>query len=188
MIFKKLQSFTGPVRYEFTDPDTGFYYKAPDLKSLIQHIVTYRSQNELEPIENLDVVLENYWCQKPVNSSNCCEVELKRGFLGYLKGGIALTKMMLFKTTVPKAEADRRASICVGCPKNIIPSPEYKSWADDLAEQMVGDLKSSYHDQLGHCECCSCLLRAAVFYKGDMHVTRKEKKCMPDFCWKLDGK
>lgn len=182
---KQLKPFLAPRRPIFIDPDTGRTITAKTRPELIQKIVTYRAQNELEPIENLNLVLENYWCCLPENKPVCEEVTLKRGWLGYLKGGLTLIKTMLYNNFVPQEEADRRANICVNCPQNIkdIEKSPAIAWSDDIAEHVIGERKSKYHDELGNCRVCSCLLKAKVWYTDEPGLSKEEVSLLPSFCW-----
>lgn len=184
----RLQSFRAPQRYCFKDPDTGFDYEEVDQKTLIQRIVSYRAQNNLPPLEHLEMVLPNYWCGLPENAGDCeiCP-RMERGLYAYLKGGIALVQMIAYpeKHICSQEEADRRATICLSCPYNIFPDRgPFVLWADKLAEAAVGDRKAKHHDSLGSCEVCTCNLRCKVFYSGDMGLTADQKTKMNKVgCW-----
>lgn len=188
MIFKKLLPHVGPADLVFVDPDSGYRFRAPSRDALIKHIIAYRQQNGLEPIEELTAVLENYWCGLPENRSNCVPLKLRRGFARYMKGGIALLLNILYRNTVSQAEADRRAEICTGCTYNVFPKKGWSvAWADAMAEQMVGQKKSKHHNELGNCEVCTCPLRAKVFWKGKIDLTEKERKRMTQVgCWQTE--
>lgn len=183
-----MKPFMAPRRPVFIDPDTHRRIVGKTKVELVQKIVTYRAQNDLEPIENLDMVLDNYWANLPENKGLTEDVTLERGLLTYLKGGLTLVKTMLFPQFVSTEVADTRAEICVDCPKNIFPEDKgaFASWADDIAEHATGNRKSKYHDELGNCAVCSCNLRALVHYGGKFDPESEEDlKQYPDFCWKL---
>lgn len=186
-MLKKLKIGSGPIEYTFLDPDTQYIYVAANLPDLVKHIVTYRSQNELEPIENLDMVLEDYWCGNPKNFMSCCDRPLERSFVTYIKGGIALVKNLLFKKFVSKLEAESRASLCFLCPKNVIlDSGPFQDWANEVMVKSIGTRQIDQKEKLGICACCECVLRAKVWTAEKISLTQDEKKCMPEFCWQLE--
>lgn len=186
---QKLKPMSSPDVYNFQDPDTGFSFLAPSKKALIAHIVAYREQNQLSPIEFLDVVLENYWCSQPGNSGNCEPVMLRRGILQTLKGGVALLKHVFTGQYVGRAEADRRGSICVVCPLNEFPDKTaFVTWSDNLAHELTGNRQSEHHNELGNCIGCGCPLRVKVHsvppFKLKNEEADKMRAARKD-CWQL---
>jgi hypothetical protein len=191
-MFKQLKPFQAPRAFVFTDPDTNFRFRAKTKKELIQRIVAYRDQNNLEPLEELGIVLENYWCSLPRNQGRCEPVkELKRGVMGYLKGGFVLAKNLWYgdKNMVSPKEADRRGVICLTCIHNRFPDKKaYQRWADEIAVHSIGKKRSTYHDALGNCEVCSCPLRAKVWYGGEITLTKQERRQMQKVnCWQIEA-
>lgn len=185
--FQRLKVFEAPSSYPFIDPDTGRQFLAPDKASLIKQIVSYRAQNRLDPIEEIDLVLENYWCSLPGNIGKCHTERLERSFFQTVRGGIALVTNVFFgnDAMVSDEEAERRAQICLQCPNNSFPDQKGKfdSWADKLAEASTHGRKVSVNEQLGNCMICSCNLRAKVFKKPPFSFPEDERKALPDFCW-----
>lgn len=166
----------------FKDPDTGYMYSEPTKKELIIRINAYRSQNKLEKIENLSFIIENYLCSLPENTGKCVPVQTNRGILGYIKGGIALTKAVAYDKFVTKDVAEKRASICFSCPHNQMPINA--TWLNKKIYHIIGDDKKTSHDQnLGECEICSCPLRAKVHYGGEIVLSESMNNQLPDFCW-----
>lgn len=173
-----------PFRISWKDPDTGRRFIAKTRVELIQKIVTYRAQNELEPIENLNLVLENYWCHLRENKHLCTDATLERGWKTYLKGGINLVKTMLFNSYVDQETADKRSEICASCPMNIVPSKtNWETWADDVAEHTIGDRKSKFHDKLNSCQVCTCVMKSKVWIGEKLEFTPDELSKFPNFCW-----
>lgn len=181
----KFRPFMTSKVWMFKDPDTKYTYKANNEKELLDLIISYRTQNELPPIEYLPIVVENYLCQRRVNLGACEPREpLKRGLFTYLKGGMALVKNLMFKKFVSLQEADRRARICVQCPLNVFPDKSgFVKWSDEVANASVGDRRSAYHNALGNCNACGCTLKAKVFYGETLNLSDKELEAMPEFCW-----
>lgn len=189
----KLKPFSGPKRFVFKDPDTGFMYHEASETALIRRIVNYRAQNQLPPLLEIGAVLQNYWCSLSENSGDC-EVcpPLKRGLLAYIKGGIALVDNLWYgkEARVDQEEADQRAGVCIQCPYNVFPDKSgFLKWSDMIAENTVGDSRSKHHDRLGNCEVCTCTLKAKVFFRGETGLNEAQKEKMREVgCWQLkDG-
>lgn len=167
------------------DPDSGYAFKAKSREDLIHHIVTYRSQNNYEPIENLDLTLDNYLCKLPINAGACRpDFPLRRGLSTTLKGGILLLKSMLYKTFATQEEADRRAETCLNCPHNTFPDKtRFVKWTDAIAKATIGKRKSKHYNELGVCDVCQCPMRCKVWYAGGLEFEKEELEKFPDFCW-----
>lgn len=177
--------------WQFPDPDTNRMHTAATRAELIANIVNYRIQNRLEPIVRLDLVLNNYLCTLPINAGKCKQEPLKRGFMQYIKGGLALIEQLYYgdKNIVKQEEADRRAEICKNCSCNLFPDRDmFIQWSDDLALHSIGDRKSKWHSDLGNCSACSCPLRCKVWYRGPFILSVEEvdkmKTCNP-LCWQV---
>lgn len=184
----KFKPFAAPTRYVFKDPDTGHDYEAPDAKALYDLIRNYRIQNQLEPIDMLPAVVDNFLCRLDENAGKCTPyAKLKRGLIQFVRGGVSLLKNVAYSSFVDQSEADRRAEICLNCPHNIFPDRKaFIRWADDVTEAAVGDRRSTYHDQLGNCGVCSCLLRSKVFLDGKVKLSEDEVQQMERVgCWQL---
>lgn len=172
--------------WEFIDPDTSFLYKARSRAELTKLIVQYRINNRLEPIENLQEVLDDYLCRKPESAGKCVpEVALNRGFRAYFKGATLILKSLLYKSFATQEEADRRSEICSTCPNNVFPDKTgFIKWSDALAEKSTGGKKSKYHAKLGNCSVCTCCMKPKVFLGRDiLEVSKEEYDKFPDFCW-----
>jgi hypothetical protein len=188
MLFR-LYPFEAFSTFEFKDPDTGYQYREASMQALLTHIIRYRVQNQLPLLDELGLTVENYLCSLPCHKGKCVSAPpLKRGFLAYFRGGIALIKKMIYNETVSQDEADRRGLICVTCPHNVFPDKgPFLHWSDQVAEASVGDRKSKYHERLGSCEVCSCTLKAKVFFRGDMGITAEQTAQMRKVkCWQTD--
>jgi len=188
---KRLKPFEVPMKYVFTDPDTSFQYDEPTKEALFKRIINYRAQNRLDPIEALDVVLENYWCGRIENAGKCDLVKLKRGWYHYIRGGIALLENIFLgeANMVSQEIADARSEVCgeyngrSKCEFNIFPDKDgFIKWSDELAEATTGGKKSSNHDNLGNCELCTCTLKAKVWSK-EVKLDEKEREKAPSYCW-----
>lgn len=191
MFLKRFRKLTSPASYTFVDPDTQHSFVARDMKQLITRIESYRSQNKLKPIESLPEVIENYLCSLPENLGKCEAVPLRRGWFTYLKGGVSLFEMLLFKKVVELDVAESRAKICLKCSHNVRP-PEstFDEWADAVAEASIGSKEQvSVSKQLGICELCTCNLRAKIWKSAPFHLSAIEIAKMKEVkevkCWQV---
>lgn len=182
---------TSPI-WKLPDPDNNHHIHTGATRAeLVSNIVNYRSQNRLPTIEKLDLVIENYLCGLPQNAGKCKAGTLKRGFVQYLKGGLALIQNIFYgeENMVSQEEADRRGAICLNCPCNVFVDRDmFIKWSDEMALHSIGDRKSVYHDQLGNCAGCSCNMRAKVFFKGPFNLKSEERAKMKECnsrCWQL---
>ncbi len=150
-------------------------------------IKNYRIQNQLPPIEHLDVVLENYWCSLPENEGLCLPMKLARGFRTSVFGGVALVVKWLKGDFVTDEVANERANQCVKCPNNYFPDKgPFVQWSDQVALEMVGNRRVALHNELGSCAVCSCPLRAKVFVAGPFKLEPQWKPEMEKVnCWQL---
>ena len=91
---------------------------------------------------------------------------------------------------VAKDEAERRATICVACPKNDTAGGLKKYLVEKAAKEIMGvfsmlkskNATTSFDDKLGVCQACECPMRAKVHVES--HVLKKHIK--PDQIAKLD--
>jgi len=186
-VMRKLKPFMAARAIKFKDPDTGHHYYAKTRGELVQKIVNYRAQNELDPIESLDIVLEDYLCSLPENKHLCASHVLERGFMGYVKGGVNLLMNMLFKNYVSQEEANRRAEICKSCEENVSPEPEklssFRRWTDDIAYNSVGERSTPYDADLYTCNVCTCVLRTKVWNAEIVKESKETNDRFPNHCW-----
>jgi len=182
----------GPKAFVFKDPDTGFNYKANTRPELVQLIVNYRYQNNLPPIEALDMVLEHYWCLLPQNAGSCTRHPMKTGWSAFLRKGMTLFKFVAFKKFVEQCEADNRSETCIGCPANSFPDRKgFIKWAQNASEAVVGGRKSVHHDELGECSICKCNLRSKVWIGTEIELSKDEVARMQlanPGCWQVKSK
>lgn len=191
-MFLQFKVFNASSVWEFKDPDTGYLYKASNRGLLLSNIISYRIQNNLEPLEELNTIVDNYLCHLPENKGKCKHLKYHRNFFAYIKGGIALLMNLYYgeKNMVLVQEADRRAEICLACPHNIFPDKDmFVKWADEIAFASVGSRRSTHHDKLGNCEVCSCPIRAKVFWSGKNKLDATQVSQMRKVaCWQLDNR
>ena len=190
-MFLQFKKFCSPSKFEFKDPDVpNKVYKGQSYEQLYQQIRGYRSQNELPPIDYLEVVVENYICRLPGHEGSCQpRPPLKRGLLATLRGGIALIQNLMYSEFAAQVVADARALECKDCPLNTFPDKgPFVKWSDELAQMSVGSRKSEFHEELGNCEGCGCPMRPKVFYMGPIKLTAQQKEKMLEAnpeCWQV---
>ncbi len=93
-------------------------------------------------------------------------------------------------TPVEQMEANRRAEICVNCPKNV-PGSWYTVAPAEIIRSTLSarsDLKlaTPFDDKLQSCEVCKCLMRLKVFTPLHFIKDRTPADIMaefPDLCW-----
>lgn len=188
MTFKKFKAFTASASIEFKDPDTGHVFKAKSLTELYRNIIMYRVQNNLEMIEYLPQVVENYQCSLPCNIGRCEEATLERSLAQTVRGGVALIYNMMFPRFATQEEAEARAEQCVKCPNNIFPDKgPFIAWSDDVAIQQVGERRTTRHNELGNCAACSCPMRSKVFVGGKLRKFPEDEviEMRKVGCWQL---
>lgn len=184
----EFKPFHGPKEFKFKDPDSGYEYIADDFGSLLKKITDYRSANGYSPIEMLPQVVEHHLCNLPCHYNDCKPNEkLSRTLSQYIRGGVALFKSFIYKNMVDQATADKRSEQCADCPFNVFPDKgNFDKLADAMALRQIGDRRSKYHDHLGNCAVCSCLMRSKVFFKGNFRITDDEAEKMEIVnCWQL---
>lgn len=186
----KFKALEAPDKYLFIDPDTKREFQASTKADIIKQIVSYRAQNELEPLEYLGVVIEAYMCSLPKYRHKCEPAPpFHRSIFAYMTGGIALLKNMFYgeKHIVSPAIADARAEQCITCKFNVFPDKsEFLKWSDSVAEACTNGRKVKHYNELGNCAVCSCPLRAKVWYKGKERFSNKELiKFEEVSCWQL---
>lgn len=152
----------------------------------MSEIISYRSQNRLPEIDELSLVLQNYWCSLPENIGKCNPQKLKRGWMQVFRGGIAVVHNLFYgeDNMVPQETAEKRAAICVICPKNVFPDKgPFLKYCDKIADASTFGRTTSLDEKLGNCAACSCVLKAKVHFGGKFKLTSEELSEMPDFCW-----
>lgn len=95
---------------------------------------------------------------------------------------------------VAKQEAERRAAICVDCPKHDTAGGLKKYFVEKAARELMYvfgmlkdmDVTTSLDDKLGICEICECPMRAKIWVEN--HVLKKHLKPeqiakLPPNCW-----
>jgi hypothetical protein len=192
LLFKKFKVLYNPQTVKFPDPDTGRVFTGKTIGDVASQIKGYREQNDLDELEYLPQVIENYLCYLPEYRGQCEPLKNpKRSVMQYVHGGIALLKNIAYRDFESQEVADQRSEICAACPHNEFPDrTHFPKWADEIANLSVGDRKSKRHADLGVCGICSCPLRPKVFFKGKLKLDPKQLEQMKALtnprCWQPD--
>ena len=142
-----------------------------------------------------------HWCMEektgmaphiPVNAPDCAGLSLN----SVKQASFTLLHSLVSGTKVDQVEADRRASICVGCTQNR-EVPGCKGCAFSALKNLIDKARmgrtTSYDDRLNTCCVCGCLNRVKIWMPMEsiLHhtpipqVERLQEKA-PN-CWILDG-
>lgn len=188
-LFLRFKPGAQSLEWQFKIPENDFLIRANSRPDLIKAIVTYRVNNQLDPIEHLELVVDEYLCRLPCNSGNCKpDLPLKRGLAAYWKGGIMIFKSLRYMVFAPPAVAEMRATQCKDCPFNVFAEDKQRfiKWSDAMATATVGNRTVNCQKELGNCSICSCPLKAKVHWGGKVSLSEEEKKDMETVnCWQL---
>ena len=104
-----------------------------------------------------------------------------------MRGGITLLVNLWYDRVASQEVAETRSRQCLGCPNNEFPDKgAFVKWSDEVALASIGEKKTSYHESLGNCKVCSCVLKAKVFYDGAASFTEEElREFRKVNCWQL---
>jgi hypothetical protein len=202
-----------PVRYvlfnETDVPSGGWRYTDPDLGITITHInlgqvfqgatqlrvANKRGLPRMWPMVFRSLVceqmgLDDRFCKPFVNPhTETKEKDPKRRVtFGDVRNFLAVLRewMQTRADFVSPDEAERRASICAGCPHNI-PATGCAGCTNIVAlvTSVIGGRKTSKDDQLENCGICGCANRAQIHIPLEVlaeGVTSDME--FPDYCWK----
>ena len=95
---------------------------------------------------------------------------------------------------VAKEEAERRAAICILCPKNDTAGGLKKYFVKEAARELMGvfgmlkdmDVTTSHDDKLGVCEACECPMVAKVHVSNEIlkkHIKPDQVDKLHQDCW-----
>jgi hypothetical protein len=197
----KSTSTTPPGGWRYVDPDTRFVFDRDYrfLNDLLEHIKTFRAQNRLEPIPDLQMVVEEWLCHQPNMKGYYKEVPNPRTMSQYLRGTRAIARTLarsalrLSESYCPPEEAEARAAICEQCFHNDIPHEQsaLAAMADTAIQELVGDRSTSKDRKLFTCLVCTCPLRAKVHFSNSLiqeDISETERYRYPNGLPGRDGK
>lgn len=198
----KTHNVAPPGGWRYVDPTTEFKYDKQyrSLAELIEHVQTYRANNKLEPIPELEMVISEWLCYQPNTSYRV--VPTPRNPSQYFRGGLAMARAMLSKSPYcSQSSAEKRAETCARCMYNQVPESKgpIESMTDKAIQSIVGDRKTSKDQELFICIVCSCPLRAKVHFAQDIveeEIREVERYRLPNgfpgkdgkplYCWQIN--
>lgn len=140
--------------------------------SLVKTVRAHLEGNALPLPASLDATMQDWWCRN-VTSVDCAEpitqeamakaVSLQTLAKRFLQSMIAWARSG--EGFVPQEEAERRAAICVGCPKHGV--VECRGGCGftlilNTAMAFFGAKETKQGDALKQCQVCGCFLKASV--------------------------
>lgn len=181
--------------WKFAVLDTNTVINAGSIQALKRDVKRHMAANRLEIPEDIDQEIEDcacqnleshreHWCQErhsPVDSHAERPRWRAAEVLRFLKTVWNWGTMDGFKF-VPMEEAERRAKICVTCPKNVTVSGCLGcTGVAALVRKIRGDHKTSVDHKLNACNACGCELKVKVLVPSE--VIDNRGLAYPSWCW-----
>jgi len=177
-------------QWRYVQPETGVVFTAFSYWELEFKVEKHRSAMKLDLADGWQERFQNDLCKQ--NDEVPCIGRPK----DHRPEKITLADLRRFMSTVSKwdgtlvsrDEAERRAAICAGCPKN---KAVHGCWGcAGLLKQVVSFLQgkagTTMDNALESCSVCKCVLRAKVWLPMDaIDNTGLE---YPEHCWQADAR
>lgn len=188
-----------PPHFRYKHPVSGMEFIRHAWPLLRGDVTVHTEGNGYPPVS--DEEIEQQMCENmgAEIKARFCEGDglTVRGGLHW-KELIGATQVFLKHTlngrkTVPQEEAERRAAICVACPRNLFYSKPCGGNCPELEEivvGIVGGAKTSLDGKLEACSACGCVLRAAVWVPIPQLSSTEDADFIekaPETCWKRAG-
>lgn len=193
----RTHTVTPPGGWRYVQPETGVQFATRSWQSLVSEVREHREYKGI-PVETVELDIERQICMRDTGGQCIPEpgedyrpvadltarlttsmaVSLTKGVATFLAGGAQW---------VDKAEAERRAAICRGCPFNKPASLCSCSSVYKLLDSLV---PSERHLQgVSVCMACGCTLQA----KANMPIEAVQASLppgitLPPFCWQKDSR
>lgn len=198
---KKLKDvqFAPPGGWHYEEPSTGKVFKSIVKSTLITEIKNHRISHGI-PVGNVEADVENFICVK--NNEQwpglCLEdegysdapIKSKYTVADVRAFGESVAHTLKSGGVVSKEEANRRASICLGCKLNV--KVEGCTSCSKIASFIYGILGAraddlAYKERLLQCGNCGCALAAKVWIskqelKSNQQIEGKLDS-YPKWCW-----
>lgn len=163
---------------------------------LVRAVRKHLAANEIAIPADLDLEMQARYCEI-TKSGACAESDPyateRQSFMEDSSRFLRAMQDAVLHGLVPREEAERRASICAGCPMN---KPPQFSWcfscsaataAAKLAKLTLG-VSTSYDDKLAFCRVCHCKLQLKVHVAREaMAESKFEKRWPSETCWMIEG-
>lgn len=178
------------------DPPTTF--EDPDLDTLLARIVRYRYENNLAPIPHLKELTLHYTMLSsdehlPYREYYTTDQTVHISAAQYLKSALAFAKAATIYTDstlfVPPEQAERRALICLNCPRNLkmvngrtADNPNFaQAKFCQLKENSSTHRQTDYDNALGLCGLCTCKLSCKVHFSLSFIKEASTKQLLQQF-------
>lgn len=183
-----------PGGWQFTDPMSGMLIYGGDYFDLREKVRKHRTINLYTSGPEIDNQLQEQICAKmsPAARSRFCR-ECKMATQGRsvslsdVKQFLIVAKNWIEKPAlVSQVEADRRAEICAGCPKNV-PIAGCHACRNLIkwSVALIGQCSTPFDSKLGACEVCGCGNQAQVHLPlSDLRKGITPEMAFPSHCWK----
>jgi hypothetical protein len=149
--------------------------------SLVDDVRAHLKGNGLPVDPNLSLSMQTWWCRE-VSAENCSQPPTPglRDAAAMAERFLRTVKSFVFSGAkkVSQEEAERRASICAGCPRNNAVNFCTSCFLRNLvasAVAMVSGWKTSKDDKLKGCSVCFCDLKLKVHIPVE-HMDHKDLK------------
>jgi hypothetical protein len=182
--------------WRYRVPETGYLVKGGSFVQLNLFVRNHYVANSKPVPANLEELLVEFMCKNgadceydevPVNS-------MRRGKSLEISDVVRFTGSLLHLYAtggkVDQAEANRRASICAGCPHNVETSGCFGCNSAPLkriVQSLVQHGTTPVDEQLKACEFCGCLTRSIVWFPIETlsrFTNSEENNALPAHCWK----
>jgi hypothetical protein len=113
-----------------------------------------------------------------------------------LVAGIGLWAEFFGDSPVAQPLAERRASICAGCPENTAPETLFAHFTENAAKEIAAifgalkqrSLHTNFDDKLGYCKACDCPNKSNIFVPLELKLKKikpEAKAKLHPGCWLL---
>lgn len=189
--FRQKQQVPPGGRFFYQTPDTHVQFSGPSLHDVLRQVEAHYALNGRDAPANLPALVEDYVCRH-VDPSFCEGDAEGRPQVRPITVWHVLhaTKLLLNRSFrsdffVPRSEAERRASICATCPRNLA---GICTGCHGMASRFAASLHSrvtSRDSSLHVCAACGCYLPAKVHIANKyLDDSRFLVDDLPDFCWR----
>jgi len=187
-----------PGGWWYRQPETGRQWSGLDsLAHAAQDVAGHRMYNALDIGDpEADIMHETGW--RLVQAGYAALVEIRqpveRSIATYWKGArgfkhIAALELRGVPVLVSQEVAEKRAFICLGCPKNVKDTKptQLKTATNAAMAALTGGGSTSLDDRLNTCAVCSCHIPTIVHLSGAALAESNDLQSLgryPIHCWK----
>lgn len=189
-----------PPLYAFKDEqDPANEFTDPDLQMLIMRIIQFRHENNLPDIPYIQNVVLHYTMMSnpdylphiewytPNHEVTVSVKQYALSALAYVKAATHSPDNVL----VDAEEAERRAAICVNCPRNIPKingrTKHDPSFAQSRFAQLAQGRTTSLDGMLNLCGVCTCMLTAKIHFTQEFIEDATQQELLRQFTQEYVG-